>query len=374
MRRPSYIDPNIELNDRWACANYRTVMADGGDEVERTLHSVGGKETLPLPRQRDQVTEFMKVLSLAHMCDVEHIGGGKLFYNGPSPDEVALVEFAQTQNFECTKSTEEVLGLTGTGGIPIELAGDDAAPELEFEVFRKMDFNSDRKRMSVLLRDPSDGKIRLLIKGADSIIKARLDSSQYPKDMSEMVEWFLDTASRQGLRTLLMGMKVVEEGEKDQFLADCAAAEKDLANREANLEKVYDAFERNICLIGSTAVEDRLQDEVPQTIHSLQKAGIKIWMLTGDKLETAENIGESCKMIKRGMDLTRLSCLEDVMAFCTEEQVLLNNQRIADGKDKGLLVEATALAIIMDEPMFKGYFLRIAKTCEAVICCRVSPG
>ena len=72
-----------------------------------------------------------------------------------------------------------------------------------------MDFNSDRKRMSVLLRDPVDGKIKLLIKGADSVIKERLDMNQYPKKMDEMTEWFLDTASRQGLRTLLMGMKVV---------------------------------------------------------------------------------------------------------------------------------------------------------------------
>ena len=63
------------------------------------------------------------------------------------------------------------------------------------------------------------------------------------------------------------------------------------------MDKVYSDFERGIVLIGATAVEDRLQDDVPQTIHTLQQAGIKIWMLTGDKLETAENIGESCKLI-----------------------------------------------------------------------------
>lgn len=75
------------------------------------------------------------------------------------------------------------------------------------------------------------------------------------------------------------------------------------------MDKVYSDFEKGIVLIGATAVEDRLQDDVPQTIHTLQQAGIKIWMLTGDKLETAENIGESCKLIqnKDTMDLTRLS-------------------------------------------------------------------
>ena len=143
------------------------------------------------------------------------------------------------------------------------------ANEYKFEVFKKMEFTSDRKRMSVLLRDPKDGKIKLLIKGADSIIKDRLDTSQYPKDMEDKVEWFLDVASKQGLRTLLMGIKVVEESEKDQFMKECTIAEKDLMNRESNLEKVFTAFETNIVLIGATVVEDRLQDDVPQTINSL---------------------------------------------------------------------------------------------------------
>lgn len=74
-----------------------------------------------------------------------------------------------------------------------------------------------------------------------------------------------------------------------------------MLNRERKLEEVYSTFETNIVLVGATAVEDRLQDDVPQTIHSLQNAGIKIWMLTGDKLETAENIGESCKLLKKDM-------------------------------------------------------------------------
>lgn len=66
-----------------------------------------------------------------------------------------------------------------------------------------------------------------------------------------------------------MAMKIVTEAEKDQFLEQCAVAEKDLENRERELEKVYQAFERDLQLVGATAVEDRLQDDVPQTINSL---------------------------------------------------------------------------------------------------------
>lgn len=190
-----------------------------------------------------------------------------------------------------------------------------------YEVLRRVDFNSDRKRMSILVRDPVDGKIKLYIKGADSIIKERLDNKQYPEEMRDKIEWFLDIASKQGLRTLLMGMRVVTEDEKDKYLGDLANAEKDMTNlirREANINNINDNFERNIVLLGATAVEDRLQADVPQTINSLQQAGIKIWMLTGDKLETAENIGESCKLIKKEMLITRLSTRKDVEDFATD--------------------------------------------------------
>ena len=92
--------------------------------------------------------------------------------------------------------------------------------------------------------------------------------------------------------------RYVSEAEKDEFMEDVNDANRDLENREAELEKVYSDFENGLTLLGATAVEDRLQDGVPKTIYDLQLAGIKIWMLTGDKLETAENIGESCQLLK----------------------------------------------------------------------------
>ena len=96
-----------------------------------------------------------------------------------------------------------------------------------------------------------------------------------------------------------------------------AEAERDVMRRDKILAEIYDDFERGLVLLGATAVEDRLQDNVPSTIHDLQDSGIKIWMLTGDKLETAENIGFSCKLLTKEMEVWKISNLKEVEEVCS---------------------------------------------------------
>jgi magnesium-transporting ATPase (P-type) len=112
--------------------------------------------------------------------------------------------------------------------------------------------------MSILLKDPEDGLIKLYIKGADSIIKDRLDPRQIDDEMMSSIDAFLTKASVKGLRTLLMGMKVVDEAEYKAFQKEVAEAEKDVMNRDKMLAQIFDRFERGLVLLGATAVEDRL--------------------------------------------------------------------------------------------------------------------
>ena len=125
--------------------------------------------------------EFMKIVSLAHSCEAESFidkdGKKNKFYNGPSPDEVALVEWASAMEFDCIESTEEKVIMAMNEG--------DVMIDKEYTKLYSIDFTSDRKRMSVLIRDPKDGKIKLLIKGADSVIKARLDLRSYPPELAK---------------------------------------------------------------------------------------------------------------------------------------------------------------------------------------------
>jgi P-type E1-E2 ATPase len=125
-----------------------------------------------------------------------------------------------------------------------------------------------------------------------------------------------------------MAMKVLDEQEVKQFLNKCEEAERNLITREKSLQALYSEFERDLVLVGATCVEDRLQDNVPETISDLQSAGIKIWMLTGDKLETAKNIGYSCKLLNKNMEIIKCSNLEDVKREFNDKTALVNERKI----------------------------------------------
>ena len=167
-------------------------------------------------------------------------GVEEIFYQGPSPDEVTLVEFAQQHGYEFYQGDE------GSAKIRIQKPKERAnagqvtkweqTGNLQFEVFRRMDFNSDRKRMSIVLKDPLDGHYKLYCKGADSIIKERLDPRQIDQDMMEKVDDFLTISSVKGYRTLLMAMKVLDEEELREFNIACEKAEQNLVTKDKALQ------------------------------------------------------------------------------------------------------------------------------------------
>ena len=109
-----------------------------------------------------------------------------------------------------------------------------------------------------------------------------------------------------------MAMRVLDEEEVEMFLMDCQKAEKMLDTRKQELENIYDMFERDLVLLGATVVEDRLQDKVAETIEALRNGDIKVWVLTGDKLETAESIGFASKLLTPEMEIMRCRNLDDV--------------------------------------------------------------
>uniref|UniRef100_A0A8B9WI35 P-type phospholipid transporter n=1 Tax=Bos mutus grunniens TaxID=30521 RepID=A0A8B9WI35_BOSMU len=226
--------------------------------------------------------------------------------------------------------------------------------ELTFEILNVLEFSSNRKRMSIIVRTP-EGRLRLYCKGADSVIYERLSENSL---FVEETLVHLENFAKEGLRTLCVAYIDLTEIEYEQWLVMYKKAITVVKDRMKTLEDCYDSIEKFL-LLGATAIEDRLQARVPETITSLLKANIKIWVLTGDKQETAINIAYSCKLLSGQMPRIQLNAnsLE-----ATQQVISQNCQDLG-----ALLGKENDLALIIDGKTLK-YALHVEV--RKLLCCR----
>lgn len=150
--------------------------------------------------------------------------------------------------------------------------------------------------------------------------------------------------------------------------------------------KIQEEIEKNLVLVGATAIEDKLQDRVGETIDALKEAGIKVWVLTGDKVETAINIGFACKLLSRQLIMHNVSVVKDKEK--TEEQLhdevskklTSIKDSIEKNKDQHGDINCNNALVITGDALLYGLqldlsvvLMTIANYCKAVLCCRVSP-
>uniref|UniRef100_A0A8C1YVT9 Phospholipid-transporting ATPase n=1 Tax=Cyprinus carpio TaxID=7962 RepID=A0A8C1YVT9_CYPCA len=302
------------------------------------------------------IQEFMTMMAICHTAVPECIDN-KITFQAASPDEGALVRAAQN------------LGFVFSGRTPDCVIVESHGKEEKYELLHVLEFTSTRKRMSVIMRTPS-GKIRLYCKGADTVIYERLaDSSKYKDITLKHLEQF----ATEGLRTLCFAVVDISESSYQQWLEVHHRASTSLQNRALKMEESYELIEKNLQLLGATAIEDKLQDKVPETIETLMKADIKIWILTGDKQETAINIGHSCKLLTKNMGLLVIN--EDTLDG-TRETLSHHCSMLGDAlhkeNDFALIIDGKTLKYALTYGA-RQYFLDLALSCKAVICCRVSP-
>ncbi|XP_030252559.1 phospholipid-transporting ATPase IA isoform X1 [Sparus aurata] len=302
------------------------------------------------------IQEFMTMMAICHTAVPERTDGN-ITYQAASPDEGALVRAARN------------LGFVFSGRTPDTVIMEMLGTEEKYELLHVLEFTSARKRMSVIMRTPS-GKIRLYCKGADTVIYDRLaDSSRYKEITLKHLEQF----ATEGLRTLCFAVADVSESSYQHWLEIQNRASTALQNRALKLEESYELIEKNLQLLGATAIEDKLQDKVPETIETLMKADIKIWILTGDKQETAINIGHSCKLLTKNMGMLVIN--EDTLDR-TRETLSHHCGMLGDAlykeNDFALIIDGKTLKYALTFGV-RQYFLDLALSCKAVICCRVSP-
>ncbi|VDK69651.1 unnamed protein product [Onchocerca ochengi] len=233
-----------------------------------------------------EVAEFWRLLALCHTSMPEQ-KNGDLEYQAQSPDEAALTSAARNFGYVFKSRTAQT--------ITLEVAG----TEEVYDLLAILDFNNVRKRMSVIVRNPL-GELVLYCKGADTIILDRISNDTAPLLKSATIE-HLDKFAADGLRTLCLAYKKISTDAFNKWHKQQKEAAVALTNRQEQLDRVYDELEQEMILLGATAIEDKLQDGVPDTIAELARANIKIWILTGDKQETAINIGYSCNLLTENL-------------------------------------------------------------------------
>uniref|UniRef100_A0A6I8SRP2 Phospholipid-transporting ATPase n=1 Tax=Xenopus tropicalis TaxID=8364 RepID=A0A6I8SRP2_XENTR len=329
------------------------------------------------------VQEVFRLLSLCHTVMSEEKTAGELVYQVQSPDEGALVTAARNFGFIFKSRTPETITVEEMGKV------------VTYQLLAILDFNNIRKRMSVIVRNP-EGQVKLYCKGADTILFEKLHESS--EDLMYITSDHLNEFAGEGLRTLALAYKDLSEDYLKWWLKIHHEASTALENREERLAAAYEEIESNMMLLGATAIEDKLQEGVIETISSLLLANIKVWILTGDKQETAMNIGYSCHMLTDDMNEIFVISGHTVMEVreelrkakeCTfgQSRNLYNghqfSEKMQDTKldtvyeetvtgEYAMVINGHSLAHALEADMEKE-FLEIACMCKTVICCRVTP-
>jgi phospholipid-translocating ATPase len=227
---------------------------------------------------------MLEALCLCHDIEIGHLNSFESKYKESSPDELSFIKF-------CSK-----LGIVYEGEEKDPVSSvmirkySSKKQIFKYKVLQVLEFDSTRKRMSVIVEDMQTNEIILFCKGAETSIFPRCSVGDIQK-----CKHSINIFARKGWRTLAISFKYLTKEEYTSIEENLTNAINDVLNRDEQLKKAFDVAESNLELIGATAVEDKLQEDVGATLLNLRLAGIKIWVLTGDKIETAINISHSCK-------------------------------------------------------------------------------
>jgi phospholipid-transporting ATPase len=351
----------------------------GGDRVEGVLGV--GADTTPAEIIKDKshsnyenIKDFFNLMAVCHSVFPQEDSKtpNKPKYQASSPDDLALVEGSADMGFIFWERTDGKVKIKHQGLVK------------EWDLLAEIPYNSTRKRMSVIVREPDElRRILLLSKGADTVMIPLISKSE---DIGTL-ENHLHKFALEGLRTLVMGQRVLEENEYNEWKAvwDNISLSLD-EDKETKLENHGSLLEKDLRLVGASAIEDKLQDGVPDAIKFLLSASIRVWMLTGDKQETAIEIGKSCNLIQPHMTLVDLSSetseeFSNIMAYNIERFKLSDkdiNEIIKYRKsmtDKiSIVINGSTLAMALNKKgNHRENFFKLGLLSDSCICCRVSP-
>ena len=315
----------------------------------------------------------------------------KVIYQGAYPDDLALVKGAQQLGFEFYSQNYNTLNIKNLISKQI----------ISYEIIYAIPFNSVRKRMTVIIKSNHTSQYYVFTKGSDHVMLNNNESSlinkyDYNGEKNDALK-ILNHFSKEGLRILVMGYKEVS------FNQICTWKRK-IKTGGLDIKNIHDEIEKNLSFAGISAIEDKLQEEVPNTIQYLMNCGIRIWVLTGDKQETAEQIAKQCELINSTMILYNLSetkkyngnimqdesdkiltdlCVKfGIIKHMNDKEFILDevnnsfrhNIKIEEkNKNVALIIDGITLQKILTNKELGKKFVLLGIISKSVICCRLSP-
>lgn len=281
-------------------------------------------------------------------------------YSASSPDEQALVSAAKYFGYEFIERLPGLISIRRPDG-----------EQVTYHILHVFEFNSDRKRMSVIVQQQSknlssnasnSNPIQMFVKGADNVILERclVPQTEQERDIHVKTWQHIEQYARDGLRTLMLAYKEISTTDWLAFnfqyntaLADLTQVSLKSRNDERNdIDRLQNSLEVGLTLLGATAIEDRLQDGVPETMEKLSQAGIRLWMLTGDCSETAINIGFACRVLDNSVeriviDSLNFSTRESILE-CLDEHYRAYRKGGNKDSDVALVIDGSSLSRLLD--------------------------
>lgn len=340
------------------------------EEIRKQLEEVAlkrldryrnGGSSSPVPQlinqrgRRDlsqRLFEIVQALAVCHNV-TPIIEANELSYQASSPDEVAIVKWTEMVGMTLVSRDRET--------IKIAIGADFNNPLLilEYEILHTFPFTSETKRMGIVLRDKLSGEVYFFEKGADMIMSKIVQNNDW-------LDEECGNMARDGLRTLVIGRKLLSRDQLETFERRHHEAKISTLNRANLIQKSIDeCLETDLELLGVTGVEDKLQDDVKISLEILRNAGIKIWMLTGDKVETATCIATSSKLFARNQQILEVQKTTDPIEL---SRVL---QKLQASPDLALVIDGVSLQSMMSQ--FLNEFMESSCELTAVVCCRCTP-
>ena len=325
--------------------------------------------------QSQKIRLFLLCLSLCHSIITDQNSSPNIVYKSSSPDETAMVN--------CSRNFGYIFAGRDIYDNIFLLEKNNSKGNYEkytYKLLSCLDYSSERKRMAVIVRSP-DNKIYLFAKGADSAIGERVTQN---KELIDITGDHLIKFAKHGLRTLMVAYRELTEEEYNIYDEAYKLAMNNPEEKEKLLKEAYALVEKNYYLLGATAIEDKLQDNISNVLYSFIEAGIKIWVLTGDKMDTAKSIAYSCKLLDHSFIIFQFDKVNSENKFDLINNIkeslkdfikqYLNYENEKENNNKyGLIVSMNELNIILGNEEIENIFYSLAIKCNTVLCCRVSP-